>query len=51
MYDLDINHSKQCTKVLDELRQDVSQLQKKMLADTQQKQMGNIRKHLKDSSF
>ncbi|GBN31577.1 hypothetical protein AVEN_213214-1 [Araneus ventricosus] len=51
MHDLELNQSKQCAEVLDELRRDISQLQKKILVETQQKEMGNIRKHLKQSLF
>ncbi|CAL1271209.1 unnamed protein product [Larinioides sclopetarius] len=51
MHDLELSQSKQCAEVLDELRRDVSQLQKKILVETQQKEIGNIRKHLKQSLF
>ncbi|GFS50653.1 uncharacterized protein NPIL_247801 [Nephila pilipes] len=47
MKNLDLNHSKQYASVVDEMRNNMSQLQKKMLMETQQKEMGNIRKHLK----
>ncbi|GFR10243.1 uncharacterized protein TNCT_336671 [Trichonephila clavata] len=47
MKHLDLSHSKQYSVVLDEMRNDMTQLQKKMLMETQQKEMGNIRKHLK----
>ncbi|GFV75129.1 uncharacterized protein TNCV_3189821 [Trichonephila clavipes] len=47
MQHLDLSHSKQYSVVLDEMRKDMTQLQKKLLMETQQKEMGNIRKHLK----
>ncbi|GIY10355.1 hypothetical protein CDAR_44461 [Caerostris darwini] len=47
IHKLNSNHSEQYKTVIEGIRKDIYQMQKKMLIETQQQEMGNIRKHLK----